>query len=105
MHWTQIRANILGGVSLAAIENFSVNYSDILTSLGWALEKSSHHKAHLIGDYVSLDDIVITHSVSRPPTNRQTASREFMKSDRSDNYLSPVAARILDQLLLTDAHG
>ena len=102
MHW--IRANILGGVSLAAIENFSVNYSDILTSLGWALEKSSHHKAHLIGDYVSLDDIVITHSVSRPPTNRQTASREFMKSDRS-NYLSPVAARILDQLLLTDAHG
>ena len=54
------------------IWNFSVNYFDILTSLRWAAT-SSHHKVLLIGDYVSLDDSVITHPVSqfsRLPRNR-----------------------------------
>ena len=54
----------IGGVSLAVILDFSVNYFDILTSLGWAAEKSSHRKVLLIGDYASLDDTLITHSVS-----------------------------------------
>ena len=58
------RGQYIGGVSLAVILDLSVNYFDILTSLGWAAEKSSHRKVLLIGDYASLDDTLITNSVS-----------------------------------------